>query len=704
MRRLAWLLLLAAAARGADPLLATKQVEHLLRHDADCLAVATSNGPSSAFEWTELARKYLFGPTERDWFCAYLVTAGLARFLYVEYETLKGEGTGKGQTKLWEAYNATHSLGMVLTQPNIMGTLTGEALVWCYRGVRILERALEMLRELLGHYEWSGEERAQIEKEVVVVGDLLAMFRESLSDRAEPSDVASYVDLPPHTGEPPEQVSCERWVDATEAGALYALYGDRQVADDMLSTVCEQCDARACALRDLSRRRDELFRAWLGANNGPAPWEPRGDDIFAAAARYEVDEGPSIGMFLLRSSRARRPYVDETPVLALALRAASRSNATLANSMRLHVMVHEGPVADLMEKWRAWVGALIGGVHLCRVGAVPPHPHNLNYLRKIFSALAISRRRAYSTIISLDDDILLAPDAILALLEHAPAAVAGPAARCAMVSPTISNGIPTAELFAADFFDDATTRSLQDCYAGTLRRKPVEGDALYNKGYEPRPLLYDVLGAPWDVHDWDPDFWWAQLWAAAPHLLWENVTSIGLGIHPVRTNVTCQRLAFEAALRLVPRQFSTRDARNARLEAAPPGAYPYLANSVWATTPDKLAASLLRVDLHLYGHPFDEAGMSTVWLHERRARLCVVRNAFVLHPQYGRTLKEDSGRGDAEAQMHAVAFGALSLREALGDDAALDLDGRDAKSAQCVDGGAASQGSTRLSRFRGRWK
>ena len=167
-----------------------------------------------------------------------------------------------------------------------------------------------------------------------------------------------------------------------------------------------------------------------------------------------------------------------------------------------------------------------------------------------------------------------------------------------------------------------------------------------------------------------------------------------------RTNATCQRLAFEAALRLVPRQFSTRDARNARLEAAAPGAYPYLANSVWATTPDKLAASLLRVDLHLYGHPFDEAGMSTVWLHERRARLCVVRNAFVLHPQYGRTLQ-----GDAEAQMHAVAFGALSLREALGDDAVFDLGDRDANSAQCDDvDGRARPNSTRSSRFREWWK
>jgi hypothetical protein len=264
------------------------------------------------------------------------------------------------------------------------------------------------------------------------------------------------------------------------------------------------------------------------------------------------------------------------------------------------------------------------------LGAVPPRPHNLNYLRKIFSALAIARRRSYATIISLDDDILMTPAAILALLEHAPQAVAGPSSRCALVSPTVSNGIPTAELFAADFLDDETTRSLQACYAGTLRRTPVAGDARYNKGEDPRPLLMDVIGAPWDVEEWDPRFWWNTLWAAAPSLLWENVTSIGLGIHPVRTNVTCQRLAFEAALRLVPHHFSAMGAGGARLEEMQPGAYPYLANSVWATSPARLAASLLRVDLHLYGHPFDEAGMSTVWLHERRARLCVVRNAFAL--------------------------------------------------------------------------
>ena len=185
---------------------------------------------------------------------------------------------------------------------------------------------------------------------MVVAGDLLAVFQESLGDRAEPLDVASYLDLPPHGNEPPEQVSCERWVDATEAGGIIrALRRPASGRRHVIDGVRAMRRARV-SLRDLSRRRDELFRAWLGANNGPAPWEPRGDEIFSAAARYAVDEGPSIGMFLLRSSRTRRPYVDETPVLALALRAASRSNATLANSMRLHVMVHEGPVEDILEK------------------------------------------------------------------------------------------------------------------------------------------------------------------------------------------------------------------------------------------------------------------------------------------------------------------------------------------------------------------
>ena len=144
-----------------------------------------------------------------------------------------------------------------------------------------------------------------------------------------------------------------------------------------------------------------------------------------------------------------------------------------------------------------------------------------------------------------------------------------------------------------------------------------------------------MLGAPWDAQDWDAAFWWSRLWDAAPKLLWDKVTSMGLGIHPVRNNATCQRLAFEATLKQVPRHFlGSGHFADASVDVGESGQYPYLANSVWATTPDNLAASLLRSDLHILGHPFDEAGMSTLWLHERRARLCVIRNAFAAHPQY----------------------------------------------------------------------
>ena len=59
-----------------------------------------------------------------------------------------------------------------------------------------------------------------------------------------------------------------------------------------------------------------------------------------------------------------------------------------------------------------------------------------------------------------------------------------------MVTPAVSNGIPTAELFAEDFFDGETRKTLEACYAGTLRRIPEEGDPVYNKGEPPFPFLY----------------------------------------------------------------------------------------------------------------------------------------------------------------------------------------------------------------------
>ena len=102
-----------------------------------------------------------------------------------------------------------------------------------------------------------------------------------------------------------------------------------------------------------------------------------------------------------------------------------------------------------------------------------------------------------------------------------------------------------------------------------------------------------------------------------------------------------------------------------RMAIGGPRAYPYLANSVWATSPARLAEVLLRVDLATNGHPFDEAGMSTLFLHERNERLCVLRNAFAVHPHYGGS--SFVNRSDFEARLHAAAYGALLLRDSVGD-------------------------------------
>ena len=128
-------------------------------------------------------------------------------------------------------------------------------------------------------------------------------------------------------------------------------------------------------------------------------------------------------------------------------------------------------------------------------------------------------------------------------------------APCAMVTPTVSTGIPTAELFAADFFDDAARAALDACYLGTATRPPQAGDATYT-GYDAKEPLVHRLGGPFDAWDaWDPNKWWAVLWSAAPSFLYENLTSIGLGIHPVRLNATCTHLVFRETMKLLPRHF-----------------------------------------------------------------------------------------------------------------------------------------------------
>lgn len=95
--------------------------------------------------------------------------------------------------------------------------------------------------------------------------------------------------------------------------------------------------------------------------------------------------------------------------------------------------------------------------------------------------------------------------------------------------------------------------------------------------------------------------------------------------------------------------------RRHRLQSSA-GDYPYLCNSVWATTPERLAQALGRDDLLSYSHPFDEAAMSRIYLHDEKAPLCVLRGAFGIHPTYIKNSTEDN----TEKQLHLAAKEALA--------------------------------------------
>ena len=89
--------------------------------------------------------------------------------------------------------------------------------------------------------------------------------------------------------------------------------------------------------------------------------------------------------------------------------------------------------------------------------ALPQHPQQGNYNRKVYFMWKTAQLRGYSHIMSIDDDIIMAPSAIAAMVRAPPMAIldgdgggggagrAGSASRkaCALLTPTISSGIPT---------------------------------------------------------------------------------------------------------------------------------------------------------------------------------------------------------------------------------------------------------------------
>lgn len=64
-----------------------------------------------------------------------------------------------------------------------------------------------------------------------------------------------------------------------------------------------------------------------------------------------------------------------------------------------------------------------------------------NYWNKVFTMTRIARLRGYRFLVSLDDDVMLAPSTLAALAASGPALERG---GCGVVAPLTQNGVPCA--------------------------------------------------------------------------------------------------------------------------------------------------------------------------------------------------------------------------------------------------------------------
>ena len=183
--------------------------------------------------------------------------------------------------------------------------------------------------------------------------------------------------------------------------------------------------------------------------------------------------------------------------------------------------------AAALRDWRAGCPRTMwGGAHLC--GDANPYSalaaHQGNYMHKMFAAVRLCEQRNLTHLASLDDDVLVSPGALRALLQAVPRA---DARGCHTLSPTLSTGIPSVERFADAFLGAPARAMLRECFTATTLGR-------FSGIYDFSAL--NPMPAPWG----DGRAFFSAIGARRGVMAFN-------GIHPVRANATCNALATELA-------------------------------------------------------------------------------------------------------------------------------------------------------------
>ena len=458
---------------------------------------------------------------------------------------------------------------------------------------------------------------------------------------------------------------------------LYARFGEHAAALDIL----EPCRGRGWKAGDETAEVIERHGRVLAENGLSGDFVHKDDTEGTCTPHPETPPVTSskdekvLGVFLLQSRT--RPYIRNYSSLQRSLRLFSLRYPEAVPRLKLFVLTSpsdgrmDGRDEEEEAKWRTALGKegeeLLGGVF--KVGTMFPFisPHHGNYLRKIFTAVALADRTSISFMLSLDDDVILSPETFLHLIS-ATSELSSPfitpsgdeggergGGDCALITPTLSTGVPSVELWAEAFLSPEERTKLFKCFQGSSDR---EG-------------LVTIGSGPWSS-----DQYYEMLWSLVPeNLLVQPVSSVGLAIHPVRWNTTCTGLVDSYAFLSMEREFKRARENELRLRgegvskryklSRHSGQFPYFANSVWVAPVAFMKEVLMREDLFSKRHPFDEAPMNIMLWHEGNWRrnksaghegkyeepvrdsmgrvkenICIMEE-FAIHPSYAKEVEDD---------------------------------------------------------------
>lgn len=249
------------------------------------------------------------------------------------------------------------------------------------------------------------------------------------------------------------------------------------------------------------------------------------------------------------------------------------------------------------------------------------------YMTGLHKAVSVGHARNLTHMLNLDDDILFEPGALAALLASASRLHAR--SECAVLSPLISTGVPSVELFAKAVLSHTEDARLRGCFAR----------ATLPDGYGMTKANWSVLNPMPDP--WDEDVFFDKLARLPYDEMCQysperplNSACDNLCAHPVRLDDACMSLASRLAIGALLR--GPLEARAAQRPDAPSidvpqPAFPYFCNSVWLMRLDDYERIISSDELFV--DAIDENAMAR-WVHRAGRHICLVRGAFALHPAY----------------------------------------------------------------------